>query len=207
MPRKKKVVKEIKEQLGASAHLSEEDKLKDEIRRLYVSGKPVKEIEKMYEGKVAERTIYHWADTLGWKEEKAYLDDLLQKQKESLQFLQDPNTTNDAIAKANLRVLLQIQGMHLANTVYRMNAGLPVFDVSDQLQKVSAALEKLTKTKHSMENGGKDEKTVKHLHLDMNKALELALEARKKGVNMTVEEAAKALEKQIMETSDDGKSA
>lgn len=176
-----------------------------EIRQAYVTSQAaIKDLAE--EHGVPETTIYDWCKKEGWVEEKERVASVHEKLRESIGFLMDPKNHEDALAKGNLRVLLQIQGMHLAHMQYAMMTGdhqnmSTIFPsgLADAIQKYANSIEKINKTFTNIENGGVDKKEVTHKHqIDMDQALQLALKVKREtGQAMTVGEAAKLLEEQV----------
>lgn len=155
---------------------------------------------------VPETTIYDWSKKENWLEEKVRIDSVAEKLRESISFLMDPKNNEEALSKGNLRVLLQIQGVHLAHMQYAMITGdhqniSTIFPsgVADAIQKYANSLEKINKTFQNIKNGGVDKSETKHVHqIDMDQALQLALQVKREtGQPMTVIEAAKLLEEQV----------
>lgn len=177
---------------------------KKQSRHLFVTSKhSLQELSDMFA--IPERTLQNWAAKEGWRDEKDNIEIMATKLKDSLKWLLDPETQENAIAEGNLKVLLEIQGIHLAQMKYSMLTGdhtvstyLPSA-LADSIQKYAGALEKLNKTSVSLKNGGveKHEHTHKH-EIDMDKALQLAMQLKKEtGKVITVTEAAKILDDQV----------
>lgn len=168
------------------------------------SQKTIKELSE--EHGVPDTTIYDWSKKENWLEEKERVSGVTDKLRDSVNFLMDPKNDDEALSKGNLRVLLQIQGMHLAHMQYAMLTGdhqniSTIFPqgISDAIQKYANAVEKINKTLQNIKNGGVDKSETKHVHqIDMDQALQLALKVKREtGQPMTVIEAAKILEEQV----------
>ena len=151
---------------------------------------------------VPKGTISSWASRDGWREERKFHENLARELTESVSFLVDPNTEEKALAEGNRRILLQIQGLHLAKIKHDILAGKPIIDIADAVQKYTTALNKINDTKMKMDGDHDPTKAVMHYHLDMDKALELALEARRRGQSLTINEAAEALVAQQKEKNE-----
>lgn len=177
---------------------------KKEARRLFVTSKhSLQELSVMFA--ISERTLQDWAKKEAWRDEQNQIEIMTSKLKDSLKWLLDPTTEEGALAEGNLKVLLEIQGIHLAHMKYSMLTGdnslATIFPsgMADAIQKYAGALEKLNKTSTNMKNGGVSKSEVTHKHeIDMDKALQLAMQLKKEtGKVITVTEAAKILDDQV----------
>lgn len=180
--------------------MDEEDKredmsrqgLMDALKQQYLEGRPFDKI--LEESGVPRATLFRWRKEQKWDEEKNKKLALAQKLAESLAFYEDPTNTEQALAQSNLQLLLKIQGINLAKLAHKALAGeapdMIAVMMSDSLNKYSGMLEKLIKSDHSIKSGGVERKEVVHIQaLDMDDAVRLALEMKKKGQQITVQEA------------------
>lgn len=194
----------LSEKLG---EMIKEDKREDSgregimlaLKQQYLEGKPFDEI--LEESGIPRATLFRWRKQQKWDEEKNRKSDLDKKLAETLAFYEDPAHTEQAVAERNLQLLLRIQGLNLAKLFHRAVAGeapdMLAIAMSDSLNKYSSTLEKLIKSDHSIKSGGVEKKEVIHVHqLDMDDALALALELKKKGQQITVQEAMALLQAQ-----------
>lgn len=169
------------------------------LKQQYLEGKPFDEI--IEESGISRSTLFRWRKQQKWDEEKNRKSNLDQKLVETLAFYEDPTNTEQAIAERNLQLLLRIQGLNLAKLFHRAVAGeapdMLAIAMSDSLNKYSSTLEKLIKSDQSIKSGGVETKQVIHVHqLDMDDALALALELKKNGQQITVQEAMALLQAQ-----------
>lgn len=173
--------------------------LMDALKQQYLEGRP---FDKMIEESgVPRATLFRWRKQQKWDEEKNKKQILAQKLVESLAFYENPSNSEQALAQANLQLLLRIQGVNLAKLTHKALAGeapdLIAIAMSDALNKYSGMLEKLIKSDHSIKSGGVEKKEVIHVHqLDMDDALRLALELKKQGHQITVQDAMALLQAQ-----------
>lgn len=173
--------------------------LMETLKQEYVLGKPFDEL--LAESGIPRATLFRWRREQGWDLEKNKKQILARKLAESLAFYEDPANTEQALAQSNLQLLLRIQGMNLAKLVHKAASGeapdVIALTMSDSLNKYSSMLEKLIKSDQSIKSGGVERKEVVHVHqLDMDDALRLALELKKKGQQITVQEAMALLQAQ-----------
>lgn len=178
---------------------------KKEIKKLFVTSKnTIQELAEMF--LVPVRTIQDWASKDDWRSERDKIEIMSTKLKDSLKWLLDPNTEESALSQGNLKVLLEIQGIHLAHMKYAMLSGDQTSFASafpsglaDAIQKYAGALEKLNKTAVNLKNDGVDKSEVVHRHqIDMDQALQLAMRLKKEtGKVITVTDAARILDDQM----------
>lgn len=180
---------------------------KEDPRRIAAKDLYVKELKSIAEIAVElgipEPTLYNWHSRSKWRDERDKLQIMSKKLSDSLNYLLDPQTSEEAIAEGNLKILLEIQGIHLANLKYAMLTGdhtlmtaLPR-SIADGIQKYAGAIEKIVNARTKLKNGGVDERKITHVHqIDMDQALQLALEAKRKGNPITVQEAIALIEAQ-----------
>lgn len=189
------------------ASLSKEDReaLRKKIKDHYLTSPNEPSFQELEdEFRVARSTIHGWATKDKWVDVRNRNQTLLRKMGEKVAFLLDPKTETEAILSSNLTDIAQIQGLHINHIKYAMATGdkthidaiLPL-GIADALQKSAAALEKLNNTLIKQKNDGVEKTEVRHIHqVDMNDAVRVALEAKAQGQVITVNEAAKALDKQ-----------
>jgi len=162
------------------------------LKQEYLEGKPFDQI--VAESGIPRATLYRWRKDQRWDEEKNRKLQLAQKLAESIAFYENPDNTETALAQANLNLLLRIQGMNLSKLIAKA-AGNEAPDVtalamSDALSKYSGMLEKLIKSDQSIKSGGVEKKEVRHIQaIDMDDAVNLALEMKRKGQSISVQEA------------------
>lgn len=162
------------------------------LKQQYVEGKPFDDI--IAESGIPRATLFRWRKDQNWDEEKNKKAILAQKLVETLAFYEDPKNTEGALAERNLQLLLKIQGINLAKLMHKAISGeapdVIALMMSDSLNKYSGMLEKLIKSDQSIKSGGVERKEVVHIQaLDMDDAVRLALEMKKKGTVITVQEA------------------
>lgn len=172
---------------------AEHDKRQEEtIRQEYILGKGIPQLAQEYG--LNEHTLYRWAREKGWKAERDRELDLASKYRASIRHLLDEGTNTKAIAEGNLQLLLKIQGMNLAKLMRDVGSekapDLTAMAMSDALNKYTAMLEKLVKTDQSIKSDGVERKEVVHIQkVDMDDAVRLALEMKRSGKQITVQEA------------------
>lgn len=172
---------------------------KEALREMYLAGKPFDEL--LSESGIPRATLFRWRREGKWDDEKNKKAILAQKLADTLAFYDNPENTEQAIAESNLKLLLRIQGINLSKIMHRAASGeapdLIAITMSDSLSKYANMLEKLIKSDQSIKSGGVEKKEVVHIHqIDMDDALNLALELRRKGQQITVQEAMVLLQAQ-----------
>lgn len=180
--------------------MAEEDKQADQgregimaaLKQQYLEGTPFDTL--LDESGVPRATLFRWRKEQRWDEEKNKKLILAQKLADSLEFYSNPQTTEQALAQSNLNLLLRIQGVNLAKITHKALSGeapdVIAISMADALQKYSGMLEKLIKSDQSIKTGGVERKEVVHIQaLDMDDAVRLALEMKRQGKVITVQEA------------------
>jgi hypothetical protein len=162
------------------------------VREEYIRGKGIPQLAREYG--MVEATLYRWAREKGWKEERDRELDLMSKYRDSIRHLLREDSTTKAVAEGNLKLLLKIQGMNLAKLMRDIGSekapDLTAMAMADSLNKYTAMLEKLVKTDQSIKTDGVERKEVVHIQkVDMDDAVRLALEMKKAGKHITVQEA------------------
>lgn len=200
--------------------MSEEDKREDEDREglianlklQYLNGTPFDQL--IQESGVSRSTLFRWRKEGNWDYEKNKAIILAKKLQETLQFYEDPSNTEKALAQHNLQLLLKIQGINLAKLAHSaMSGGAPdviAVAISDSLNKYSSMLEKLIKSEQSLKSDGVEKKQVVHVHqIDMDEAVQLALEMKRKGHTISVQDAIGLLQAQqsVKKDKQDGEQA
>lgn len=185
-------------------NLLAEEELKKKIKDQFVThGKSEDVLEKEF-GK-PRGTISSWAFREGWRDERKRFLTLAKQVAETVKFLSDPNTEDKAIIEGNARMAIEIQGMHLAKIKSDMLYGNTSIGLVETINKYAAALDKLNNTLAKSKAGNVDEKVVRHIHkIDMDEAVKIALEARKRGQIITVGQAAEAMIEQMDREAKDG---
>lgn len=162
------------------------------LKQQYLEGKPFDQI--LAESGIPRATLFRWRKDQKWDEEKERKLVLAQKLAESIAFYENPTNTEQALAQANLQLLLRIQGMNLSKLISKVASGespdVIALAMSDSLNKYSGMLEKLIKSDQSIKSGGVERKEIVHVQaLDMDDAVRLCLELKKKGQVISVQEA------------------
>lgn len=162
------------------------------LKEQYLAGKPFDQI--IAESGISRSTLFRWRKDQRWDEEKNRKLQAAQKLQESLAFYDDPTNTETALAQGNLKLLLRIQGINLSKLMAKAVTGespdIIALSMSDALNKYSGMLEKLIKSEQSIKSGGVERKEIVHVQaLDMDDAVRLALQMKKQGTVISVQEA------------------
>lgn len=175
------------------------------LKQEYLEGKPFDQI--LAESGISRTTLFRWRKDQKWDEARDRKLILAQKLAESIAFYENPVNTEQALAQANLQLLLRIQGMNLSKLISKVASGespdVIALAMSDSLNKYSGMLEKLIKSDQSIKSGGVERKEVVHIQaLDMDDAVRLALQMKKQGQLITVQEAMSILTAQQANKAD-----
>jgi len=116
---------------------------------------------------------------------------------EELRKLSDPNVTRDAINSGNHDIAARCLRISLLKMEKILLSDMPL-PVAGEMQKLINALEKFNSSHHKEKAGGVDQKQISHVHTHYNldNAMKLVLESKKKGVKLTLEEAMNVVEAQ-----------
>lgn len=198
----------------ASLSQDEKEALQKRIKEYFVTSNSEPTFMQMVEEfRVSYSTVRKWYNDNNWDDERNRVANLARQRKESIDYLLNPKTSEQALIEGNMDQVLRIQGIHLADLRYAMSSGdfsklsTILSGIGDLLQKHAATLEKVNSTRIKINNGGVEQKEVRHVHqVTADEALKLALRMnREHNQKITANEAAKLLEQAKKEKSDDGK--
>lgn len=116
---------------------------------------------------------------------------------EELRKLSDPTVTRDSINSGNHDIAARCLRIALVKMEKMLMSDMPI-PLAGEMQKLITALDKFNTSHHKEKSGGVDQKQISHIHshINLDNAMNLVLESKRKGVKITLEEAMNVVEAQ-----------
>jgi len=140
-------------------------------------------------------SVRYWRDKENWELLKKEADNMRVDFQNALALTRDPSVKIEDLKENTVRKVMNVlllSSTKLEHLLAKSDDGLAVLPLAGEVQKLVTALEKFVTAEAKHKNGGVEpgkRDSVVHYHLDVNEAMRVVQESRKKGVKLTVEEA------------------